>query len=65
MSPYNITLYAHSYVRWAVVILGALLLVQALIGWLGKRPWDASVGRLGSFFSRLHQGLMVYYFHTN
>ena len=50
MSPYNITLYAHSYVRWAVVILGALLLVQALIGWLGIRRCDASVGRLGSFF---------------
>jgi len=65
MSPYNITLYAHSYMRWAVVILGALLLVQALIGWLGKRPWDASVGRLGSFFSismdiQLLLGLLLY-----
>jgi hypothetical protein len=65
MNPYSITLYAHSYVRWAVVILGALLLVQALIGWLGKRPWDASVGRLGSFFSismdiQLLLGLLLY-----
>jgi len=65
MNPYSITLYAHSYVRWAVIILGMLLLVQALIGWLGKRPWDASVGRLGSFFSismdiQLLLGLLLY-----
>lgn len=65
MNPYNITLYAHSYVRWAVVILGALLIVRALTGWLGRRPWDASVGRLGSFFSiamdiQLVLGLLLY-----
>lgn len=65
MNPYSITLYAHSYVRWAVVILGALLIVRALAGWLGRRPWDASVGRLGSFFTiamdlQLLLGLLLY-----
>ncbi len=65
MNPYSITLYAHSYVRWAVVILGALLIVRALAGWLGRRPWDASVGQLGSFFTiamdiQLLLGLLLY-----
>jgi heme A synthase len=65
MNLYNMTLYAHSYMRWAVVILGVLLIVQALIGWLGKRPWDASVGRIGSFFTismdvQLVLGLLLY-----
>ncbi|MFQ3630417.1 hypothetical protein [Roseiflexus sp.] len=62
---YTITLYAHSYVRWAVVILGALLMIQALVGWLGKRSWDEAVGRLGSFFTismdvQLLLGLLLY-----
>ncbi|MCS6841219.1 MAG: hypothetical protein NZ699_00355 [Roseiflexus sp.] len=65
MNLYNITLYAHSYMRWAVVILGVLLIVRALTGWLGRRPWDASVGRLGSFFTismdiQLLLGLLLY-----
>ncbi|MGB9754757.1 MAG: hypothetical protein C0183_20345 [Roseiflexus castenholzii] len=65
MNPYNITLYAHSYVRWAVVILGALLIVRALTGWLGRRSWDGSVERLGSVFTismdiQLLLGLLLY-----
>lgn len=65
MNLYNLTLYAHSYMRWVVVILGVLLIVRSLVGWLGKRSWSEAVGRLGLSFTismdvQLLLGLLLY-----
>lgn len=62
---YQALLYTHSYVRWAVVILGVLVAVRALVGWLGKRPWDPSVAKMGLYFTismdiQLLLGLLLY-----
>jgi hypothetical protein len=36
---YSATLLVHSYLRWAVIVLGLVVLVRACAGWLGGRPW--------------------------
>jgi len=62
---YNVLLFAHSYMRWAVVILGVLIVLRALVGWLGRRRWDPTVARVGSYFTiamdiQLLLGLLLY-----
>lgn len=64
---YNIVLVLHSFVRWAVVILGAWATAQALLGWLGRREWTRRDDRWGVFFTlsmdvQVLLGLILYVF---
>jgi Na+-driven multidrug efflux pump len=46
MNGYAVVLFAHSYVRWALVALVAVVLVRALLGWRGARVWARADERL-------------------
>lgn len=39
MNLYLVTLFAHSYLRWAVLAAVAVVLVRSLRGWRGAREW--------------------------
>ncbi|RMF46164.1 MAG: hypothetical protein D6755_06985 [Anaerolineae bacterium] len=63
---YPIVLGIHNIVRWIVVILGVIALVQAYRGWLGKQPWSESARKVQVFFSsaadtQLLLGLLLYF----
>jgi hypothetical protein len=65
MYPLFLTL--HSFVRWAVVILGVIVIVRAIMGLAGKRDWLAADGRFVSFFTmsmniQFVLGLILYIF---
>lgn len=36
---YEIILISHNILRWIVLILGIWAVIQAYVGWLGKREW--------------------------
>lgn len=45
---YEITLSAHSLLRWLVVLTAVVALARAFAGWFGSRPWtpaDAAANR--------------------
>lgn len=44
-------LLVHSWVRWAVVIVGVLALVRAIVGASGRRPWTLADDRAGLWFT--------------
>lgn len=50
MDGYTITLTIHSYLRWAVLILGLLAVARALSGWLGRKRWEAADQKVGLLF---------------
>ncbi|MBN1668803.1 MAG: hypothetical protein JW862_17035 [Anaerolineales bacterium] len=41
----------HNLLRWAVLIIGALAVLNAFWGWLGKRAWLERDRKLGLFFT--------------
>jgi len=53
MSPYNILFFAHSGIRWLVVLATAVMLIYALIGFLTSRPYDRTAGIVVTIFTRL------------
>jgi hypothetical protein len=60
-------LFVHSWLRWVVLILGALAAAQALAGWLGGRRWTPADDRAGLLFSialdaQFLAGLALYVF---
>jgi len=64
---YPLVLWIHNLVRWVVVIMGALALIRAYRGWLGKRGWDRLDRMAGVFFTsaldlQLLLGLILYFF---
>ncbi len=42
MSAYSAVLLLHSLLRWAVLVVGLILLAQASLGWLRARSWTRS-----------------------
>lgn len=67
MTAYSITLFLHSWMRWAVVISALLVIVQAFRGWSGGVAWDATKARFASWFVnttsiQLVLGLVLYGF---
>jgi len=63
-------LYAHSYLRYAVLILLIVVVATTLIGWIGKKPYSASNNKLSLFLfiathSQLLLGLILYVVSSN
>lgn len=63
---YNLVLLLHSLVRWAIVILGLIAVVRALLGAGGGKRWDSLDDRLGVGFTsaldlNLLLGLLLYF----
>ena len=63
---YTFVLAVHNIMRWIVVVLAIITLVRAYWGWFGKRPWNQTDRKVGSFFSvsldvQLLLGLLLYF----
>jgi hypothetical protein len=50
---YNITLLAHSWLRWAVVVAGLFAVGRAIAGAAGRRSWSHADERAGFWFGTL------------
>ncbi len=48
LSTYPITLFAHSWLRWVVLVCLVLVVVRSLRGWLGGHLWTPTDERLHS-----------------
>lgn len=62
-----ILLYAHSILRYLILILLIVVIVQSLMGWLNKKPYGAADNRTGLIlFILTHTqfliGLILYFF---
>jgi len=63
---YTTVLALHSWLRWAVVLIGLIAIVRALAAGAGRRPWLPLDDRLGLFFIivldvQLLLGLVLYF----
>lgn len=63
---YQVVLYLHSWLRWGVLLLGALTLGRAMLGWRRGRDWtqtDRLVQKLfvALFDSQVLLGLTLYF----
>ena len=66
---YPLVLSLHNIVRWVVLILGIIVFIRALIGWIGNRDWTERDRKLGSFFTisidiQLLLGLALFVFFS-
>jgi uncharacterized membrane protein YozB (DUF420 family) len=64
---YRIVLFLHSWLRWFVVVLGALAVVRSLLGLVRKQPWTDLDNRIGRLLAvcvdaQLLVGLVLYVF---
>ncbi len=55
----------HSFLRWAIVILGVVAAARGFMGWRGNRPWQQADDRAGLLFvaslaAQLLVGLLLY-----
>ncbi len=48
---YNAALTTHSWLRWAVLVLGLLAIARALAGHMSGRPWSQADDRTARFFT--------------
>ncbi|WP_375772174.1 hypothetical protein NR798_15230 [Archangium gephyra] len=63
---YQVVLYLHSWLRWGVVLLGALTLARAVHGWARGREWNQADRRVQLLFvavldSQVLLGLTLYF----
>ena len=63
---YTAVLTTHSWVRWAVLLLGVVVVVRALAGARAKRPWNAADDRASRLFGivldlQFLLGLLLYF----
>ncbi len=63
---YSAVLLIHSWLRWAVLLVGLIAAVRGITGWLGGRPWTQSDDRVGAWFIRtldiqILLGLLLYF----
>ena len=63
---YDLVLAAHSWIRWAVVLLGLAAVVLAIRGASGRRAWTSADNKAGLFFVtaldiQLLLGLLLYF----
>jgi hypothetical protein len=47
---YSLLLFAHSWLRWIVIVTGLFAVVRAVLGASKSRPWSGSEARPGLFF---------------
>lgn len=64
---YTLILGLHNIFRWAVIILALIAIVNAFIGWFGKRAWTEKDRKFGTYFTismdvELLLGLLLYLF---
>ncbi|WP_437571181.1 hypothetical protein [Sorangium sp. So ce542] len=62
---YSFVLVVHSWLRWAVLLLGLLSLVRSVQGWTQRKPWTpadrkASAAFVGALDAQLLLGLLLY-----
>jgi hypothetical protein len=67
---HDILLALHNILRWVVMILGIVVLVRALWGWLGKKAWEKTDRMLGVAFTsafdiQILLGLLLYFFFSS
>ncbi|MEY3990914.1 MAG: hypothetical protein RI985_1995 [Chloroflexota bacterium] len=65
MSLYGITLFLHSWTRWALLLAAVLIIIQAFRGWSGSQLWDDGKAKLSAAFVHLSSvqlvlGLLLY-----
>ena len=63
---YEITLALHNLMRWVILIVGALAVLRAAIGYFGKHAWIPADPKIGSYFAialdiQLLLGLLLYF----
>jgi hypothetical protein len=63
---YLAVLFAHSWLRWIVLLLGLLVIVRAISGAVGHRPWTPADDRRIRLFSialdvQMLLGLVLYF----
>ncbi|HEY0653895.1 MAG TPA: cytochrome B [Chryseosolibacter sp.] len=63
---YTGLLHTHSFLRYFVLILLVVVIVQSLMGWLGRKPYGSLDNRLGLFLfifthTQLLVGLILYF----
>lgn len=63
---YTTFLLLHSWLRWAVLLMGIVAVLRGLSGWNGARPWTPSDNRAGAWFTgmldlQLLLGLSLYF----
>jgi hypothetical protein len=63
---YNVTLLAHSWLRWAVILAGLVAVGRAIAGASGRREWTRADERAGMWFVMLLDlqlliGLILYF----
>ena len=63
---YSGVLLVHSWLRWAVLIVGVVAVVRGMAGWTGGRPWLRADDRTGYWFAMLLDvqmllGLLLYF----
>lgn len=66
---YGAVLGTHSWVRWAVVLLGVVAVLRAVTGWQSRRSWTAADDRVGMLFSvavdiQFLLGLLLYFVYS-
>jgi len=47
---FGAVLFAHSWLRWAVLLAGLMAAARALAGWRTRRPWTLADERAGLWF---------------
>lgn len=67
MSAYGITLFLHSWIRWAVVVTALMTLIPSVMGWLSGAHWTDAKTKWASWFVnstsiQLVLGLILYGF---
>ena len=63
---YAFTVAVHNILRWVVVILGVIVFIRSVWGWLGKKEWGATDRKFGIFFTsavdiQLLLGILLYF----
>ena len=64
---YAVVLAIHNILRWVVLVLAVLAVVNAYWGWFGRREWTERGRKLGSFLTigidiQILSGLLLYIF---
>jgi len=65
MTAYGITLFLHSWLRWAVVLTAVMTILPSVSGWLSGAHWDDKKTKWASWFVnttsiQLVLGLLLY-----
>jgi len=65
MTAYGITLFLHSWMRWAVVVTAVMTILPSVLGWLSGAHWDDKKSMWAAWFVnttsiQLVLGLLLY-----